>query len=926
MRRMLLVFVLSWMVFGGAACAAEVAGVPAPVGQWRLDGDAGDSSGRNHHGAVSGATFVPRGEGRAMSFDGEDGVVTIATHPDLSIGASGTLVMWVRPEARRGALFSFGAETESSDHNFTLVFDTRRDWGEPGGEVRLYAGGSRRYQTYSTELPDLPLGRWTQVAACVNGTTLDFYYDAEPVMQVTLPFVMDLTDRPLSLGRYRWSGEDVLLGQIDEVTVYNRPLSQGQVLDLYRGQYESFGHDASLLARAQLEIHPLTEAGRIDVRVRAGRMAGRGGEMVRVTVSGTALSAAAPFDPSGRPMRLSLDTANLPAGNYEIQCEILDIGDKVVGEPALVSVSWPGRDPAFNGIRVLNNLVWELLNERPGEIGERREYRFTQPKHRWTYVRAEGTGFMVTVDGAEVPLPEAMLFLSPGEHALVIAPTSGDASGGVKPRAAALVVRSIPQLIFDSMIPEPHVQSAIPFDEDFIRKHIVPHVNTFTVVQSTRKPRPEQPLFREILASGRHILGHCLVPTKIDQTGRLRWGLRDEGEPMTVDAVAEFIGNTWGMTRSDLHGSIADEFGTSEVHCAVYAEALRRLHADPRFAGRQYVPYVGRLYTGEPGRELVRALMDTGSAFTVKHYLPCPATEQAARDAIRRSFIHRARKYHEHIPGSIANMIVCFGYFCTPNEFLNVVPQANYKNFLDMQFHLVATEPEFWATRGLHNYLVHYADEETSRWIAHLYRHYGIEGSSKPAATDPFDSSRHLANGDFDQGTNHWRVQPAAPGCISVIDEIHFGWLQGRYPYTPGGDSALCMVRHADRPNVAAQTVRNLQPGRLYAARMISAVHGDMTSPQKHALRLEVPGATVLPEQSFTQVFGNSYAHSYGGYDTNRRAWMTYHWLLFRAEAEQAELTISDWTDANSPGGPVGEPLIMNFVQVHPYFSSDDVQ
>lgn len=156
---------------------------------------------------------------------------------------------------------------------------------------------------------------------------------------------------------------------------------------------------------------------------------------------------------------------------------------------------------------------------------------------------------------------------------------------------------------------------------------------------------------------------------------------------------------------------------------------------------------------------------------------------------------------------------------------------------------------------------------------------------------------------------------------MDVIDEIHFGWLQGRYPYTPRGDSVLRMVRSAGRPNVATQTIRNLQPGRLYAARMISAVHGDMTSQEPHVLRFNIQGAQVIPEKSFTQVFHNSYAHSYGDYNTDNHAWMTYHWMLFRANTAQAELSISDWADENQPGGPIGEPLILNYVQVHPYYN-----
>lgn len=886
------------------AVSSPLTALPGAIGQWHLDGNAEDSSGHGHRGLITGGTFSVRGGGKALRLDSQTGGMRIEAHSKLDVSRAGAIEMWCRPQSRRGALFSWGQESEGGNRTFTVVFDTRPEWGEPGGELRLWAGGGRRYQTYSTELPDLPLEQWTHVVISIDETLLAVYYDADPVMEVSLPFVMDLADVPLNIGRYESSGDDVFDGLIDEITLYNRPLSQGEVSGRYWAESATFGHDASLQWRPRLTVFPQSEAGRIGVRVRTSRMGPLpDGAKLLVALDGMNIRATAEPARGARQTLLSLDTASLPMGTYKLRCKVVGPGGGTIGSPSVERVSWPGRDPAFAGVRVLNNLVWELLSERPGVLSGDRQYTFTQPKRRWIHVHAEGSDFALTIDGVEVQMPESMLFLPAGKHVLALA------SRG-KGRVASLTVRSIPRIIFDSMIPHPHIASAIPFNEDLVRDHIVPHANTFAVISSTEKPRPQQPLFREIAGTSSRILGHCLVPNQVD------------GRPIKVDEAAHYISNTWGMTHPDLDGSLADEFGISRPHCAVYAQAWRRLHADPRFADRDYVPYVGRLYTGADGRALVQALVDTGSAFAFKRYLRCPATEQAAVDFAWRSFIGEAEKYRTLCPGSIDSMIVCFGYFCAPNEFLSVVPQANYKTFLDMQFHLVATEPEFWAARGLHNYLVHYADEESSRWIAHLFRHYGVEGSTRPAATDPFDSSHHLAEGDFSEDLRRWRLHPAAADSMKVVDEIHFGWLQGRYPYTPRGDTALRMVRREEGPNVAVQAIENLHPGRLYAARMISAVHGDMTDQQPHALRLDIRGAQVLPDPSYTRMFPNSYAHSYGEYDTNHRAWMMYHWVLFRAETTKAELAITDWAEQGRPGGPIGQAMICNFVQVHPYFET----
>ena len=45
------------------------------------------------------------------------------------------------------------------------------------------------------------------------------------------------------------------------------------------------------------------------------------------------------------------------------------------------------------------------------------------------------------------------------------------------------------------------------------------------------------------------------------------------------------------------------------------------------------------------------------------------------------------------------------------------------------------------------------------------------------------------------------------------------------------------------------------------------------------------------------------------------------HRMVFRAKGPTAILTVSDWASAKDPGGPAGQELMFNFVQVQPYFT-----
>ena len=900
------------------------------VGCWDFDEGSGamvrDSSGRNHHGKLAGATFVRRGKGYALRFDGEAGFVEVGADPDLNIGSAGTVMLWFKPEELQGALFSWGAATEPGNRRFVAVFDTRTGWGAPGKVLRLWMGGGRKYEGYSQPLSDPRRGDWNHIALVTDGRQVTCFYDGAPDMVISLPLVPHIRDLPFVIGKYVWSGKQVFKGLIDEVRLYNYPLRRDEVLACYRKRAASFGKDATLFTRPRIGTEVLPDPGRVVVRAHCALM----GPLPKGAVIRAALFRAGTAEPlasqerqiarSGREMILNLDAAALVPGRYQIRTVVMDAQGKPFGKPSTTSVNWPGQSDTFKNVKVLNNLVWELLNEGPGDIDGGKEYRFTQPKLRWVYVACmaqtdarpaasirgpDGTQRTLVFHEVSAGKHEAMAPLAAGEYTLALR-----AQG--KERVDRLIVRSVPDIVFAVLIPNPYIKSAIPLDEELIRKHVAPHVNTFVVSQSNRRPRLKEPVFKELRKRGIRFVMHCSVPREL------------EGKPVTAQQAYDYLAKTRGMSLSELAGSMADEFGVSRPHCAVYADAWRRLHADAKSANRVYFPYVGRLYTGPEGRELIKVLGETGSAFAFKRYLRIRHTEQASYDYAYRFIVGDGRKYRDLCPGSMESMIVCFGYLSAPNEFLNVVPQANYKTYLDMQFNMVANMPEYWGTRGLMNYLVNYADEETTRWIARLFRHYGIEGKTERASNDPFDDSRLLANGDFAADARHWKLSPAEPGSIRRSDEIHFGWLQGRFQYTPQGDSALLMVRSARKPNTISQQIRNLEPGRLYAFRMITGEHNDMTRKEEHAVSIRLKGAQVFPEKSFAHVFHNCYSHSYGQYDTDNHAWMNYHWVLFRATGPTATLTVSDWANPEEPGGLIGQPLMFNFLQVHPYFESPE--
>jgi len=62
------------------------------------------------------------------------------------------------------------------------------------------------------------------------------------------------------------------------------------------------------------------------------------------------------------------------------------------------------------------------------------------------------------------------------------------------------------------------------------------------------------------------------------------------------------------------------------------------------------------------------------------------------------------------------------------------------------------------------------------------------------------------------------------------------------------------------------------------------------------------------------------YWYGLGKFKRGYPCWMKYYWRVFRAKGTTAELTVSDWTGPNNPGGPAGQELAFNFIEIQPYF------
>ncbi|MCI0669588.1 MAG: Ig-like domain-containing protein, partial [Myxococcaceae bacterium] len=191
---------------------------------------AADASGNGHTatlgGAIAtlgGATWTTAGRyGSALSFDGLNAWVTIndATALDLTTGM--TLEAWVRPNAVPQDWTTVLLKENVGGLAYAL-------YGSDGNSrppvVYANVGGDQATVATTT----LPTNAWTHLAATYDGATMRLYVNGKQVTSRTLSGPMATSDRPLRIGGNSVWGE-FFNGLIDEVRIYNRALSQAEIL------------------------------------------------------------------------------------------------------------------------------------------------------------------------------------------------------------------------------------------------------------------------------------------------------------------------------------------------------------------------------------------------------------------------------------------------------------------------------------------------------------------------------------------------------------------------------------------------------------------------------------------------------------------------------------------------------------------------
>ncbi len=203
------------------------------VGMWRFEGNYADDSGNGNTGTANGNTFINSSGrfGSTAQFDGSGDYVD-TNAKIIASNSTYTLMAWAyRRGTGEGSYPTILGQGQNA--GFLLTWENL-------GIPKLYhnRGGFEIIQGEA-----LNNNQWYHLTGLWNGTDIELYVNGIRVSQASVNNLIATELNSLKIGRYDSGTPDYFNGSIDEVLIFNRSLSAGEISALYNATASQYSTD-----------------------------------------------------------------------------------------------------------------------------------------------------------------------------------------------------------------------------------------------------------------------------------------------------------------------------------------------------------------------------------------------------------------------------------------------------------------------------------------------------------------------------------------------------------------------------------------------------------------------------------------------------------------------------------------------------------
>ncbi len=210
-----------------------------PVGEWNFDEGTGtsayDSSGNGGTGTLLGTTSWATGKiGKALSFDGSSGYVSIPSSTFLNITGDITIEAWAKPnllDSNYHDIIFKGTTTSNSTRQYGLRLNSSNNW-----EGLLYTGTTAN-SAGNVAASAANANRWDHVVMVRSGTIMYIYINGKQTdYSSNITGSLNTTSNIAAVGRIGAASGEYFPGLIDNVKIFNYARTPAQIAyDYNRG-------------------------------------------------------------------------------------------------------------------------------------------------------------------------------------------------------------------------------------------------------------------------------------------------------------------------------------------------------------------------------------------------------------------------------------------------------------------------------------------------------------------------------------------------------------------------------------------------------------------------------------------------------------------------------------------------------------------
>jgi subtilisin-like proprotein convertase family protein len=230
---------------------------PGSIGFWRGDNNALDSVGGFNGTLLGGAGFAAGKVNAAFDLNGTSSYVSAPDDDQWAFGAQDfTIDLWVNFRARRASTVGT-PEAIFVGHDEGPGVLNKWFFALGGGFLNFHVNGPVPGSHFIAQSPfDPVVGQWYHLAVVRRGNLFSMYRDGVLIGSEVNPVVIPNPGAPLTIG---WAEETYFMdGQLDEVTLYNRALTESELSAIVRadaaGKYDPLAPSPQNLAKLALSL------------------------------------------------------------------------------------------------------------------------------------------------------------------------------------------------------------------------------------------------------------------------------------------------------------------------------------------------------------------------------------------------------------------------------------------------------------------------------------------------------------------------------------------------------------------------------------------------------------------------------------------------------------------------------------------------